>query len=157
MTDLAFRFEPPGADFELEGGDLALDEGLVSPVLVSLFSDGLAREDDPIPDGTEDRRGWWAEDRGAGWGSRLWVFDRGKTGTATSAAVREAARDSLRWLETAGIASEVAVSSSVNGRHEIDLAIAISRGTSPTWSRLWEGVEATDFDLPGASLKLLTY
>lgn len=157
MTDLAFKIDETGSDLELELGDLRTEGGLVSAVLVSLFSDGRARDDDDIPDGSDDPRGWWAADSGDRFGSLLWLYDRGKTLAATAADVREAAQDALRWLEAQEIASEVTVGSSVNGRHEIDLDVVIRRGSSRVWASLWEALETTEFDLPGVSVKLLTY
>ena len=66
MYDLALLNSDAG-DFDLSivDGDLLGDDGLMTAVTVSLFTDRLAREDDPLPEsmpGKEpDRRGWWGD------------------------------------------------------------------------------------------------
>lgn len=158
MTDLAFRLDETGSDLELELGDLKTDEGLVSAVLVSLWSDARARADDDIPDGGNDVRGYWGQETGDDFGSRLWLYDRSKMGSETENDVREAAESALRWLVAEEIASEVRVATSRGGTlHEIRLEVEIVRGASKIWASLWDAVEATVFDAPGVRVKLLTY
>lgn len=158
MTDLAFRLDEAGSDLQIELGDLKTDEGLVSAVLVSLWSDARARADDSIPDGGDDVRGYWGQETGDDFGSRLWLYDRSKMGAATENEVREAAQSALRWLVAEEIASEVTVQTSRGGtRHEIRLEVEITRGTSRIWASLWDAVEGTVFDAPGVRVKLLTY
>ncbi|WP_241085111.1 phage GP46 family protein [Candidatus Vondammii sp. HM_W22] len=41
--------------------DLAANDGLHSAVLVSLFTDRRAANDDLLPSSALDRRGWWAD------------------------------------------------------------------------------------------------
>lgn len=158
MTDLTFRLDENGSDLELELGDLKTDGGLVSAVLVSLWSDARARADDDIPDGGDDVRGYWGQETGDDYGSRLWLYDRSKMGSDTENDVREAAASALRWLVAEEIAAEVRVETSMGGTlHEILLEIEIVRGDAKIGASLWDAVEATDFEAPGVRVKLLAY
>ena len=65
---------------EGEHYDLQGDTGLLSAIIISLFSDCRARNDDILPDEaigrSSDRRGWWgdyAHDEEPFIGSRLWL------------------------------------------------------------------------------------
>ncbi len=157
MTDLLFRLDESGQDLVLELGDLVTEGGLVSAILVSLFSDARARDDDPLPDFSDDPRGYWAETTGDDFGSRLWLYDRAKATPATTGDVREAAASSLRWLVSEEIASEVRVETSRGRTGEILLDVEIVRGASRRWATLWDAIAATDFDAPGVRVKLLAY
>lgn len=146
MSDLLLNLTDRGADLVLEGGDVALDHGLLTPVLVSLFSDARAREDDELPAGEgSDPRGWWAAEPGDAYGSRLWLLARAKITAETVNQVREHASDALRWLVAAEIAERVDVDAVRIGSQRIDLSIAIRRGTAARWASLWTGTAETTF------------
>ena len=93
--DIALHFDPIAfaCDYAVAAGDLAADNGLKTAVLISLFTDRLAAADDEIPDGTEDRRGWWGDMPADGSapsgappdpiGSRLWLLARAKQSAET--------------------------------------------------------------------------
>ena len=51
-----------GGDLAIISGDVLLTDGLETAVILSLFLDARARDDDPLPDGGTDRRGWWDDD-----------------------------------------------------------------------------------------------
>lgn len=158
MVDLAWTLGPAGADLELADDDLVVDEGLRSAVLVSLFTDGRADDDAaPFPDGTDDPRGFWADEPGARLGSLLWTFERAKLTTETIEAVRNGVETALAWLLAEGIASEVVVAASRSGTFAIELSVTITRGNSPRWSHLWDAVEvqAETISAGDATLNLL--
>jgi len=49
-------------DLEVENGDLAHDGGLETAVLMSLFTDRRARDDDKLLDEeARDKKGWWGD------------------------------------------------------------------------------------------------
>lgn len=74
------------------GGDLVAENTLRTAVILSLFLDRRADDDDVLPNGSNDRRGWWADtvapmtEYGIGGGlasgdrigSRLWLLSREK-------------------------------------------------------------------------------
>jgi phage gp46-like protein len=100
---------------------LALEGGLATAVILSLFTDARAGVDDVLPLGTADRRGWAgdefmpASDGGlaaAGsdaWGSRLWLLYATKATDDVPARARFAAQQALAWLLRDGIAGRVDV------------------------------------------------
>lgn len=100
---------------------LALEGGLATAVMLSLFTDARAGNDDTLPLRQTDRRGWVgdefmrAADAGAGasgqdpWGSLLWLHYAGKASGDVLERARFAAQEALAWLVRDGIASRVDV------------------------------------------------
>jgi phage gp46-like protein len=119
MTDIALVFDPATltADMALAGNDLATDDGVMTAVVVSLFSDARAEPGDAIPDGTSDPRGWWADNAdppmggipGRRLGSKLWLLRRAKQTTETLTLAKRYAADALQWMLDDGIATAVTV------------------------------------------------
>jgi phage gp46-like protein len=116
MADVRTAWSPATApfwgDWVIEPPGLATDHDLESAVLLSLFTDASALVDDVIPDGTDDRRGWWAN-----WerpeaivlGSRLWLLGREKSTEETRRRAEEYAAEALQWLLDDGVAAAVDV------------------------------------------------
>ena len=134
MTDIALApMSSGGYDIQLAGHDLAAENGLRTAVLVSLFSDRLATADDAIPDGTDNRRGWWAD----AWpeipddltGSRLWLLAREKQTAETAERAREYAAEALQWMVDDGVARAVDVTAAWDAPGRLALTIAITRAT----------------------------
>lgn len=119
------------ADLKISGNDLALDDGLETAVIVSLFTDRRARDSDVLPDGHTDRRGWWgdrfARVAGDQIGSRLWLLSREKQLPAVLTRAEEYAREALQWLIDDQIASAISVVASIPRTGMLGLAITIDR------------------------------
>ncbi|MEM7308912.1 MAG: phage GP46 family protein [Planctomycetota bacterium] len=148
MTDLQLQLTDEGADLVLERGDVVLDHGLLTPVLVSLFSDARARDEDELA-ANQDPRGWWGADAaegGADYGSRLWLLARSKVTEETANQLREHTLDALQWLLDQEIAAGIDVDAARVGGERIDLTVQLRRGDAPRWSALWEGTEETTFE-----------
>ena len=100
---------------------LALEGGLASAVILSLFTDARAGADDRLPRGADDRRGWVGAEylqpahtsvgvAGAEpWGSRLWLLATGKATDDVLERARFAAAEALDWLMRDGLAERVDV------------------------------------------------
>lgn len=101
-------------DWQLAGPLLQSGTDLDTALLISLFTDRVAAADDEIPDGTDDRRGWWGDD-GEEFpiGSRLWLLDRGKLTTQTALAAKNYITEALQWMLTDGVAARVVVETAV--------------------------------------------
>ncbi len=92
---------PYRGDWLLDPPGLATDHNLETAVLLSLWTDASAQPDDVIPDGTDDRRGWWGN-----WespedlvlGSRLWLLAREKSTEDTRRRAEEYAAEALAWM-----------------------------------------------------------
>jgi len=138
MSDIKTRFLgfDQGADYALAGLGLEADEGLETAVILSLFTDRRAEPDDVIPDGTDDRRGWWADAwptlSGDRIGSRLWLLHREKQLPGVLARAEEYAREALAWLIEDGVAERVEVVASIPRGGILGLAVSITRPRSPT-------------------------
>jgi phage gp46-like protein len=142
MTSLTLT---AGGDLLLRGGDLVLDEGIGTSVLVSLLCD--ARVDD-VP--AEAQRGWWAD----AVGSQLWLLEREKATPETAARARDLARRALRWLVTEGIASSVEVTAELRAGGALELDVVVVRAQSPRWDHLWEAFEDVQRDWSGGALRI---
>ncbi len=152
MTDLALHWDAEAmtGDLALAGRSLAVDDGLRTAILLSLFTDARARADDPLPTPDADRRGWWgnAHDRDGTaapeLGSRLWLLERSKTTAATLIRAREYATEALSWLVDDGIAERVDVTVERQTRDATDcIAIGVvverTRGAgSERFDLVWE-------------------
>jgi phage gp46-like protein len=102
-----------GADWVLDGSLLAGDAGLMTAVIISLWTDARALDDDALPPGQSDRRGWWGDsfpvaerDR---FGSRLWLLRASKQLQESLNLARTYAEEALAWLVDDGVARKVEV------------------------------------------------
>lgn len=142
MIDVALVPTGETLDVILEAGDLRSEEGLTTAVLISLFSDALAREEDPLPDDGTDRRGWWAgvvldRDRGDEHGSRLWLLERERLSNETLVRAEEYAREALSWLVREGIAERIEAAASRLDTGTMLLQVTIARGSAKERADLW--------------------
>lgn len=127
---------------------LALDDTLASAVLVSLFSDAPASEDEAGLLSLSDRRGWWADalaPADGAWGSRLWALDRSKPSAESARQAEERAKEALSWMIADGIAASIdAEASWVRGTSGARLELAVTiRPTPRLVSRYGEFWRAT--------------
>jgi phage gp46-like protein len=147
MTDIAILWSNDSfsGDIALDGGRLVTDDGLRTAMLISLFTDARAREDDPLPDDGADPRGWWGNAyspvAGRELGSRLWLLNREKLTAATVERARVYAAEALAWLKTDGIVSELTVEATRLGNQMIALKIVVDRPEGPSrqvYDFVWE-------------------
>ena len=133
MADVDLKFDPDNfdADVALLNGDLTGGDDLATAVIISLFTWRRAKDDDTIPDGTTDRRGWWGDNlsdvQGDEIGSRLWLLTREKITSETVAHAEEYAAEALQWLVDDKVASRVDVLAARNGIDRIDMTVTIYR------------------------------
>ncbi len=133
-----------GADILQQGADLATENGLTTSVIISLFTDRLAEDDDLVPDGTGDRRGFWGDAYtdipGDLIGSRLWLLGREKQLQPVVLKAQEYAQEALAWLVEDGIASAVQVTASIVRSGVLGLEIEIDRPMQPAarYQFAWE-------------------
>jgi phage gp46-like protein len=120
-----FAFDFAIQDFEADGG-------LETAVLISLFTDRRAREDDELPDlSNPDRRGWWGdlgspEVEGDQIGSRLWLLCREKTQESVLVRAKKYTEEALSWMIEDGVAKSVIVETERQGTPGTDwLAISV--------------------------------
>ena len=167
MTDLAlvWNADAMAADLLLANGQLATDVGMRTAILISLFSDARAADDETLPEPGGDRRGWWGDayarevrpDAGTARdvnriGSLLWLLSRSKITPRVLTQARQACDEALAWLVRDGIASavRVVVEAQVRpGQQTPDLmaiAVEIDRPGGPNRQRhdfTWDASTAT--------------
>lgn len=125
---------------------LALDDTLRTAIVLSLFSDARAGDDDPVPAGAP-RRGWVGDEfmpptvataAGDPWGSRLWLVSAGKRTDDLLDRARWAAEDALAWLMRDGVAERVVVTSQwVGAVLAVRPAIYAPERPAPIYDVLW--------------------
>lgn len=116
------------------GADFATDAGLETAVIISLFTDKRAAEDDELPATETDRRGWWGNllqdaDDDAEIGSKLWLLRREKQMDSVVRRAEGYARESLQWLLRDRVAKSVLVVGSIPRTGWLLLQIYIERPT----------------------------
>lgn len=120
-----------GADLALEQFALATDDGLETAVILSLFSDARANDDDALPLGQTDRRGWWADaypvEAGDRFGSRLWLLRAAKQLQQSLNDARQYAEESLAWLVDDGAAKKVEVETFIVRDEVMGMIVRIHR------------------------------
>lgn len=119
-----------GGDLSLAAGDLVLDDTLETAVVLSLFLDARARDDDTLPNGGTDRRGWWADTvapvaEGDRLGSRLWLLSREKTLPEVLRRAHDYTTEALAWLTEDGLARSVEVQATMPRPGLLGLAVRI--------------------------------
>ena len=136
-------------DIGVSGGDLAKDDGLKTAVIISLFTDRRADDDDVIPDGTDDRRGWWGDIGaidGDRIGSKLWLLSRSKQLTGVARQAEGYITDALAWLVDDGVARSVSAACEWVSMGVLAAAVTLTRpdGTPLTFkfANLWEALNA---------------
>lgn len=100
MSDVAIVWNDVArsGDVVASAGDLLTGGDLQTAVLVSLFCDRRAEPGDVLPEGVEDRMGWWADSETDRIGSRLWLLKRAKREPSTLQRAEQYAHEALQWL-----------------------------------------------------------
>lgn len=130
MTDISTIWVTSAGtgDWTISAGALASGDDLASAVLISLFTDRQANPDDVIPDGSDDRRGWWGDqDQDVPIGSRLWLLDRSRLTQDVANAAQVHINEALKWLINDGVAAGIAVAARISGQSQLDTIITITR------------------------------
>ena len=149
MTDIALQPRFDGRiDIQLNNGDLVADDGLRTAVVLSLLTDRRANPGDVLPDGGDDRRGWWADmlatAGGDRFGSRLWLLSREKNLAEVRRRAETYAAEALEWLREDGIANTIEVDAETVATDRLGLKIRIIRtdgqAIEERFNNLWESL-----------------
>ena len=122
-------------DIAMDGHDLKTDQGFRTKVIISLFTDARAHDDDVLPSDDNDKRGHWAETYGDSIkGSRLWLLERAKETQDTLDKAKEYAEEALVWFVEEGIAQTVKVTTEWFATGKLGIHVTITKGDGNTWS-----------------------
>lgn len=142
MLGLTYDNAAGHADVTFEDGQLVTEPGLITAILISLYTD---KRDPSRPAG--DQGGWWGtalDDPGDEWGSLLWTLARELPTERTRQKAEAYAGDALAWMVADGIAETVTVTAAWTqpqpGLARLMLAVDIKRPQSAAIERLgvWE-------------------
>jgi phage gp46-like protein len=99
MPDISITWDVANSrgDWTMNGPVLATGNDIETAILISIFSDRLAQPGDVIPDGSNDPRGWWADDD-VPIGSRMWLLKRAKQTTQTLQLAYDYLAEALQWM-----------------------------------------------------------
>lgn len=125
MSDIALNYDGEQGVMAMgpDGRDILLDEGLRTAIILSLFTDQRANDEDDIPDGTKNRRGWWGDNT---LGSRLWLLRRKGLSGPVAQQFRAVAGESLQWMVEEGVAARVDVDVVREGSSNLLLNITVT-------------------------------
>lgn len=126
MSDIATIWDAQNVrgDWQVAGGTVTSGQDLVTAVLLSLFTDGEAQADDRIPDGTTNRRGWYADDGDAvRMGSRLWLLERSKVTADLVQRARGYVIEALQWMIDDGVVAAFTIDVALNAPNFLAIKI----------------------------------
>jgi phage gp46-like protein len=119
--DIALNFDTSTllSDVAIVRGDLEAEKDLATAIILSLFSDARARDDDPLEPG-ESKRGYWgdtyAEIDKDKFGSRLWLLRREKVVAKVLVRAKQYAQEALQWLIDDRVAEKITVTTEIIGK-----------------------------------------
>ncbi len=129
-------------DVLINGPDLQSDSGLRTAIILSLFTDQLVGSDEEIPDGTDNRRGWWADSftevAGDLIGSRLWLLNREKQIDQVLEKGRDYAQASLQWMLTDGVASQIEVETEWVKKEVMGILVRVHKANAEPFEQIFE-------------------
>lgn len=127
MTDIALIWKDGHGDIVQSGTDLLTDDSIETAVIISLFTDRRAEPGDVIPDGTDNRRGWWGDTYSqTPVGSRLWLLSREKQLSSVLLRAEQYAAEALQWLSDDELVSAVAITATNPAQSVLQLRIDIT-------------------------------
>lgn len=111
MADISITWDAGNSrgDWTMKGPVLATGNDIETAILISIFTDRMAEPDDVIPDGSNDPRGWWADDD-VPIGSRMWLLQRAKQTGATLQRAYDYLAESLKWMIDDGVVGRFDIS-----------------------------------------------
>lgn len=136
----------PEFHISMDPADLTPQAIFETAIIISLFTDRLANDDDIIPDGSRDRRGFWGDALssvpGDKIGSRLWLLSREKQMTPVLRRAEEYAYEALEWMLEDGVASHITVvaTNPTMGWLKLDIDIQKPATEAARYSYIWEGL-----------------
>ncbi|MBL1321503.1 MAG: phage GP46 family protein [Methylophaga sp.] len=126
-------------DISLNRPDIQTEKGLRTAVMISLFTDARASDDDILPGNDGDRRGHWADTYSdSSLGSKLWLLEREKELPNVLQRADEYATQALQWFIDDGIAQTVNVLTDWLAQGRMAIYVTIIKADGNTWQHTFE-------------------
>lgn len=141
--------QDPCFDFQISSGDLSTANELNNAVMISLFTDRRAKDDDILPRGQTDRRGWWADALdGEEIGSRLWLLYDERRLRKTLLRAEEYAKEATQWLISDKVVKSINITASSDARCEtlfLDVNVCRPDGQSEQFKfqYVWDDIQSS--------------
>lgn len=144
MSDIALSWAETHGDVQLAGKDLRTGDDLITAVMLSLFTDRRAADDDELLDGSDDRRGWWGDTAEFQIGSRIWMLERSKRTQQTLQLAQNYIAEALQWLIDDGVVAAFDIAVEWAPGNQLSAAVTAHRNDGTveanrfTWA--WNGI-----------------
>jgi phage gp46-like protein len=140
--DTLIKYDGKQFDLEIKDGKITMGGDLQTAVLISLFTNRLAENDDPLPDTNTDPQGFWADTAypltdNYLIGSKLWLLYREKESAETLNRAKQYAEEALQWILDMDIAKKITIKTEWVRSGVLGLEVLLERP---------KGVEAYRFD-----------
>lgn len=152
MSDVKLTYDSDIGEYDIAvvNGDLERDDGLETAVVISLFTDRRAADEEirpGAPGNRSDRRGWWADETlpdGDKIGSLLWLLEREKITPAVLTRAKQYAEDALAWLISDVVAESVVVVVTRTGTYSMvfDVQITQPKNVIHKYKMAWNAMGA---------------
>lgn len=154
MADIRIVWSPDlmTGDWAIASGGLDTTREIVTAIAVALFSWRLAYKDDPLPNTSTDRKGWWGDHEAAelhgGWliGSRLWLLVREKQTEATRARAETYIREAIDPLVRLGLFESYSLTVDWFAHQKLGAELTLHRGPEGSiavrFESLWDNFKS---------------
>ena len=120
------------ADFKVVNGQLANEHDIKTALMISLFTDRRANDDDDLPSKDSNRRGWWGDAfMSRRIGSRLWLLSRSKKINSVVVRAKEYATEAVKWMIEDKVAESVTVEVEALEPDVLAIAVTVKRNSKP--------------------------
>jgi phage gp46-like protein len=130
-------------DITVLNGDLKIEEGLSTAVLISIFSDARVHEDEL--DDPKENRGWWADQvSNEPIGSELWLLERASSTQENTLLGKSYIENALKWMLDDKIVDSIEVETWIFGNawnRRLGFHVILKKGKEKTtmyFDDLWE-------------------
>jgi phage gp46-like protein len=156
-------------DVGIECGELATGNELTNAVILALFTDRRARDDDVLPNSQTDKRGWWGDALDGFYiGSRLWLLENANSTAEIPEIARGYAKEALAWLVTDGIADSIDIvaeyAPTCSGENckdilgiQVSLCMPKNQRLNFKFQYAWQTLELQGCEVNGCELPKITY
>lgn len=147
---IALIYHASGGDIALSDAGIEQDDTWVTMVMIMLFTDARAGDDDVIPDNTFDKRGWPGDSFfDFSIGSKLWLLSREKMTQPVLNQARDYCLEALTPLVEISMAKSIEVETSFTLPDWLHIKCIITKTDGDivpySFSKRWDYTLAKDF------------